>query len=216
MASHLRAVLQQSRCMPNPMEFQMTISFINSPEKMALVKQALQCLNDLLSSPTSADRDADPAQAEADLVLVQEMLRDLDSSGSVTAAVSGDAGVSQTSGDNVWPRTIKVAVIASDAMGSPTFLMSEHVVTQDEYDNGVHYERAKELAYDEEYEGPMSAFDSRDYASRQIGELLAFFGKENQTPVESSGDATAGAHHADQAVKFGLIGITCGSVHDEA
>lgn len=156
-----------------------------SPEKLEVLKAALRTHVELLSSPTSADRDADPVKADADLLLVQEMMRDMESSDSAPNAAPHDSCFGQAPGDDVWPRAIKVAVIASDSWGTPTFLMSEHVVTEEEYDNGEHYERAKEEAGEMEYEGPMSAFDSRDFASRQIGQLLAFFGRERQIPVDS-------------------------------
>lgn len=60
------------------MNTQTTISISASPEKLQILERALSSLVELLGNSTSADRDADPAKADADIVLAKEMIRDVE------------------------------------------------------------------------------------------------------------------------------------------
>ena len=69
---------------------------------------------------------------------------------------------------------IKVVVLCTNAEGAPEFDTCALQVTQAQYDNGEHYDLAKEYAEDNGYEGPMIAFDANDAAARQLGDVLAW------------------------------------------
>lgn len=69
---------------------------------------------------------------------------------------------------------IKMVVLATNSEGSPEFHTCSVEVTQEQYDNGDHYDLAKENADFNGYEEPMIAFDERDVAARQLGEILAW------------------------------------------
>jgi hypothetical protein len=69
---------------------------------------------------------------------------------------------------------VKVVVLATNSEGSPEFCTCTVNVTSAQYDEGEHYDLAKEKAEAEGYEAPMIAFDARDQAARQLGEVLAW------------------------------------------
>lgn len=71
--------------------------------------------------------------------------------------------------------TIKVIVLCTNAEGSPEFSTREIQCTQAQYDNGDHYDMAKEAAEDDGYESPMMAFDENDSAARQLNDTLVEF-----------------------------------------
>lgn len=73
--------------------------------------------------------------------------------------------------DVIYP---KVVVLCSNSEGAPEFYTCTPKVTQEEVMNGEHYDRAKEEAEDNGYEGPMIAFDANDPAANQLGEILAY------------------------------------------
>ncbi len=57
---------------------------------------------------------------------------------------------------------IKVVVSCSNANGEPDFFPCAVVVSQEEYDNGEHYDQAIEIAVGENYEAPFFAYDEND------------------------------------------------------
>ena len=65
----------------------------------------------------------------------------------------------------------KVIVLCTNAEGAPEFHSCTPEVTQEQYDNGEHYDLAKENAEDNGYEEPMVAFDENDPAAKQLLKL---------------------------------------------
>lgn len=65
----------------------------------------------------------------------------------------------------------KVIVLCTNANGAPEFHSCTPAVTQEQYDNGDHYDLAKENAEDNGYQEPMIAFDTSDQAAKQLQEL---------------------------------------------
>jgi len=53
-------------------------------------------------------------------------------------------------------------VVAANGFDGPDLYFCKIECSQEQYDNGDHYERAKEAASDNGYEGPMVAFDQND------------------------------------------------------
>ena len=58
--------------------------------------------------------------------------------------------------------TIKCVVACRNAEGVSDFYFCKVDCTQEEYDNGSHYELAENSAISEGYEGPYVAFDEND------------------------------------------------------
>ena len=69
---------------------------------------------------------------------------------------------------------VKVVVLCINSAGEPEFHTCTPEVTPEQYDNGEHYAMAKENAADNGFEEPMVAFDEKDGAARQLGEVLAW------------------------------------------
>lgn len=65
-------------------------------------------------------------------------------------------------------RHVRVVVLCTSASGSPAFHTCELAVTAQEYDEGVHYDLAKENAALNSFEPPMIAFDANDEAGRTL------------------------------------------------
>ena len=58
---------------------------------------------------------------------------------------------------------VDVIVACTNAQGTPMLVVVEEInVTQDEYFNGLHYERAKAAAGKQGYEAPYVAIDKSD------------------------------------------------------
>lgn len=57
---------------------------------------------------------------------------------------------------------IKCVVACTNANGEPDFYFCKVEATQEEYDDGIHYERAKGKAKEEGYEAPFVVFDEND------------------------------------------------------
>jgi hypothetical protein len=57
---------------------------------------------------------------------------------------------------------IRCITAATSSDGTPDFHLSEITCTQSQYDNGDHYEAAKEQASEDGYEGDMVCFDGND------------------------------------------------------
>lgn len=58
--------------------------------------------------------------------------------------------------------TIRCVVACTNASGSPDFVAIQLECTKKQYDEGTHYEWAKEWAKSEDYERPMVVFDEHD------------------------------------------------------
>ncbi|ABM97002.1 hypothetical protein [Methylibium petroleiphilum] len=71
-------------------------------------------------------------------------------------------------------RPVKVIVLCRNSEGAPEFHTCAPECTEDQVENGEHYELAKENAGFNGYEEPMIAFDANDPAARQLGEVLAW------------------------------------------
>jgi hypothetical protein len=56
----------------------------------------------------------------------------------------------------------KVVVASFNASGEPDFYFCKIECTEQQYNNGEHYERAEKAASENGYEGPMVAFDQKD------------------------------------------------------
>lgn len=69
---------------------------------------------------------------------------------------------------------VKVIVLCINANGVPEFHTCTPEVTPEQVANGEHYDLAKENAANNGYEEPMIAFDTKDQAARQLGEVLAW------------------------------------------
>ena len=69
---------------------------------------------------------------------------------------------------------MQVAVVCIGASGSPNVPVFKVRITQEEYDLGIHYDKARELAEEARYEGPFVCFDAAEYvpilsAARELG-----------------------------------------------
>lgn len=73
--------------------------------------------------------------------------------------------------ETVYPKCI---VLCSNSNGEQEFHTCAPEVTKEQYDNGEHYDLAKQNAEDNGYEGPMIAFDASDPAARQLGSILTW------------------------------------------
>lgn len=69
---------------------------------------------------------------------------------------------------------IKCVVAATNAQGSPDFYPVVVEVTQEQYDEGEHYEIAMGLATDQGYEGDMVVFDENDGPAFLFENLFKF------------------------------------------
>ncbi|AOY95919.1 hypothetical protein NK553_18770 [Pseudomonas sp. ZM23] len=58
---------------------------------------------------------------------------------------------------------MQVAVACIDASGSPDMPVFKVRITQGEYDLGIHYDKAKDLAEEARYEGPFICFDAAEH-----------------------------------------------------
>lgn len=69
---------------------------------------------------------------------------------------------------------MQVAVACIGGSGSPDVPVFKVRITQEEYDLGIHYDKARDLAEDARYEGPFVCFDAAEYgpilsAARELG-----------------------------------------------
>jgi tRNA-dihydrouridine synthase len=69
---------------------------------------------------------------------------------------------------------VKVAVLARNAEGAPAFFWTKVTVTDEEWNNGAAYDRAKALAAAKGYAEPMLAFELNDPAAHQLRNLADF------------------------------------------
>ena len=68
---------------------------------------------------------------------------------------------------------VRVIVLCRNSEGAPEFHTCAVDVTAAQYNNGEHYELAKENAEDNGYE-PQLSFDENDPAAKQLGSILAW------------------------------------------
>ncbi|HHE8522170.1 hypothetical protein [Pseudomonas aeruginosa] len=69
---------------------------------------------------------------------------------------------------------MQVAVACIGASGSPDVPVFKVRITREEYDLGIHYDKAKDLAEEARYEGPFICYDAAEYgpilsAARELG-----------------------------------------------
>jgi hypothetical protein len=57
---------------------------------------------------------------------------------------------------------VKCVVACHNAQGEPDFFFVKIQCSEDEYESGTHYERAKIIAIEEGYEGEFVVFDESD------------------------------------------------------
>ena len=69
---------------------------------------------------------------------------------------------------------VKVMVACSNASGEPDFYFVKVRCTQEQYDNGDHYDAAKDAASERDYEGAMVAFDENDSAGKAMLPLFVW------------------------------------------
>jgi hypothetical protein len=110
-----------------------------------------------------------------------------DVGGPVIAVVHPDGEVTDATGTHQFYATerassmktrVKVVVLCTNAEGAPEFHTCTPEVTPTQIKEGEHYERARENAEHNGYEGPFIAFDATDAA----GEMMAEVAKWLQSP----------------------------------
>ncbi|NPX93941.1 hypothetical protein DZ977_003380 [Pseudomonas aeruginosa] len=89
-------------------------------------------------------------------------------------APTGRAVIPSTEPANGSEIEMQVAVACVDASGSPDMPIFKVRITQEEYDLGIHYDKARELAEEARHEGPFVCFDTAEYgpilsAARELG-----------------------------------------------
>ncbi|URW83086.1 hypothetical protein NBV64_01620 [Alcaligenes sp. DN25] len=94
--------------------------------------------------------------------------------GMADEAPSGQAVVPSTEPADGSEIEVQVAVACANASGSPDMPIFKVSITQEEYDLGIHYDKAKDLAEEAQYEGPFVCFDAAEYgpilsAARELG-----------------------------------------------
>ncbi len=70
---------------------------------------------------------------------------------------------------------VKVAVLCRDSSGQTAIHTCTPEVTAAQYERGEHYEKAKQNAENNSFEGPMMPFDAADPAAKQLNETAAWF-----------------------------------------
>src|SRR3546814_11909698 len=66
---------------------------------------------------------------------------------------------------------MQVAVVCIGASGGPDVPVFKVRITQEEYDLGIHYDKARDLAEEARYEGPFICFDAAEYGSSEEGRV---------------------------------------------
>ncbi|MGY6272922.1 hypothetical protein ACXIUT_24875 [Achromobacter denitrificans] len=89
-------------------------------------------------------------------------------------APSGQAVIPTTEPADGSEIEMQVAVACANASGSPDVPVFKVRITQEEYNLGIHYDKAKDLAEEARYEGPFVCFDAAEYgpilsAARELG-----------------------------------------------
>jgi hypothetical protein len=78
--------------------------------------------------------------------------------------------------ENVMPQLLypKVIVLCTNSNGEPEFHSCAPEATQQQIDDGAHYDLAKENAGFNGYSEPMMAFDANDQAAKDLPKLLGW------------------------------------------
>ena len=89
-------------------------------------------------------------------------------------APTGQAVIPSTEPADGSEIEMQVAVACIGASGSPDVPVFKIRITQEEYNLGIHYNKAKDLTEDARYEGPFICFDAAEYgpilsAARELG-----------------------------------------------
>lgn len=89
-------------------------------------------------------------------------------------ALTGRAVIPSTEPADGGEIEMQVAVACIGASGSPDVPVFKVRITQEEYDLGIHYDKAKDFAKEAHYEGPFVCFDAAEYgpilsAARELG-----------------------------------------------
>ncbi|EMV8751928.1 hypothetical protein AADS67_004544 [Escherichia coli] len=87
---------------------------------------------------------------------------------------TGQAVIPASESDDCHEIEMRVAVVCVDTSGAPNVPVFKVRLTQAEYDLGIHYDKAKDLAEEARYEGPFICFDAAEYgpilsAARELG-----------------------------------------------
>ena len=69
---------------------------------------------------------------------------------------------------------IRMIVASCNAIGEPDLFFCKVFASPKQVDNGDHYERAKQAASDDGYEGDMVAFDENDSAGKAMLPLFVW------------------------------------------
>jgi len=85
--------------------------------------------------------------------------------------------------------TVASACISSN--GTPDFALNEIEVNEDEYDNGIHYDRADELLAEAGYEKPYLHFDEKEAPDFLIPAVRHYLGIDTSTSTSGSDTSVA-------------------------
>ncbi|CAM5285191.1 hypothetical protein [Eoetvoesiella caeni] len=103
---------------------------------------------------------------------------------------------------------MQVAVACIDASGSPELPVFKISITQEEYDLGIHYDKAKDLAEEARYEGPFVCYDAAEH-----GPILSTARELGLVPQVVVVDMTDGQIHSIRC-DSGEIKVICYDTSD--
>ncbi|WZB70153.1 hypothetical protein WJ968_31445 [Achromobacter xylosoxidans] len=103
---------------------------------------------------------------------------------------------------------MQVAVACIGGSGSPDVPVFKVRITQEEYDLGIHYDKARDLAEDARYEGPFVCFDAAEY-----GPILSTARELGLVPQVVVVDMTEGQIHSIRC-DSGEIKVICYDTSD--
>ncbi|MCF5091302.1 hypothetical protein GIW57_14130 [Stenotrophomonas sp. PA-6-5C] len=103
---------------------------------------------------------------------------------------------------------MQVAVVCVGASGSPDVPVFKVKITQKEYDLGIHYDKARDLAEEARYEGPFICFDAAEY-----GPILSAARELDLVPQVVVVDMTDGQIHSIRC-DSGEIKVICYDTSD--
>lgn len=121
---------------------------------------------------------------------------------------SGQAIIPSTEPADGGEIEMQVAVACIDASGSPDMPVFKVWITQGEYDLGIHYGKAKDLAEEARYEGPFICFDAAEY-----GPILSATRELSLVPQVVVVDMTDGQIHSIRCDN-GEIKVICYDTSD--
>ncbi|MER0784339.1 hypothetical protein AAA534_16575 [Pseudomonas aeruginosa] len=123
-------------------------------------------------------------------------------------APTGQATIPSTEPADGGEIEMQVAVACIDASGSPDLPVLKVWITQKEYDLGIHYSKAKDLAEDARYEGPFVCFDAAEH-----GPILSAARELSLVPQVVVVDMTDGQIHSIRCDN-GEIKVICYDTSD--